>query len=55
MKRHVSFRLSDETIEIIKEVSAKLGLSQAAFVEMAVRRNRKLPEWLELVERERDN
>jgi hypothetical protein len=54
MKRHVSFRLSDETIEIIKEVSAKLGISQATFIEMSVRRNKKLPEWLELVEREGD-
>jgi hypothetical protein len=55
MKQHVSFRLSQETIEIIKEVSAKLGMSQAAFVEIAVRRNRKLPEFLDAVEREGDN
>jgi hypothetical protein len=54
-KQKTSFRLSEETIEIIKEVSAKLGISQAAFVEIAVRRNKKLPEWLELVERETDN
>jgi predicted DNA-binding protein len=37
-----SYRLSPEAMEIIKEMSERLGISRAAVIEMAVR---KLEQW----------
>jgi hypothetical protein len=37
-KQSTSFRLSDEALCLIRELSESLGLSQAAVVEMAVRK-----------------
>lgn len=36
-KQSTSFRLSEEALSLIRELSERLGLSQAAVVEMAVR------------------
>lgn len=36
-KKNVTMRLSPEAIEVIKDIAKKLGLSQAAVVEIAVR------------------
>ncbi|PLS84244.1 MAG: hypothetical protein CYG60_18970 [Actinobacteria bacterium] len=37
-KRPHSFRLSPEALRLIKELSERLGISQASVVEQAVRR-----------------
>jgi hypothetical protein len=44
-KQSTSFRLSDEALTLIRELSTSLGVSQAAIIEMAVRK----------LARERDN
>lgn len=37
-KKSTSFYLSDEALELLKQLAEKLGLSQASVVEMAVRK-----------------
>jgi predicted DNA-binding protein len=37
-KQAISFRLSPEAIELIKELAKKLGVSQADIIELAVRK-----------------
>ena len=37
-KQATSFRLSDEALMLIRELAVSLGVSQAAVVEMAVRK-----------------
>lgn len=37
-KQSTSFRLSGEALSLIRELSERLGLSQAAVVELAVRK-----------------
>jgi predicted transcriptional regulator len=37
MGNPVSFRLSDDSIKILKKAEAKLGLSRSAVVELAIR------------------
>jgi hypothetical protein len=54
-KQATSFRLSDEALTLIRELSAALGVSQAAVIEMAVRKIAKQHIDAGLVERERDN
>lgn len=37
-KQHTSIRLSPEAKRLIKELAKKLGISQAAVIEMAIRK-----------------
>lgn len=37
MKIHISFRLSEEAIRLIKLLAEKKGVSQASIIEMALR------------------
>jgi predicted DNA-binding protein len=38
MKQPIGFRLTPEAIDLIKELAKQLGVSQAAIVEMAIRK-----------------
>ncbi|MHB8848579.1 MAG: ribbon-helix-helix protein, CopG family [Burkholderiales bacterium] len=37
MKIHISFRLSEEAIRLIKLLAEKKGVSQASIIELAIR------------------
>ncbi len=37
-KKAISFRLSEQAIDLIRRLAAKLGISQVAVLEMAVRK-----------------